>query len=113
MPSITFKMGHEDASHLAPRFFDATTEKKGFFAALVDTLFSTQQPLVKDGQNRTEWTRAIKELSRQECLVHLGGKTFKLHTLTMPEVKQGELKKIKETYAQHLLVPNTTETTPA
>src|SRR5207249_4011609 len=49
--AITFKMGHEDAHQLAPRFFDATTEKKGFF----DTLFSTQQPLVKDGQNRTEW----------------------------------------------------------
>jgi hypothetical protein len=105
---ITFKMGHEDAHQLATRFFDATTEQQGFSA-----LFSSTKPLVKDGQNRNEWTQVIKNLSPQECLVHLGGKTFKLHTLTMPTVKQGELKKIKETYAQQLLVANTQETKPA
>src|SRR5205085_8567195 len=78
---ISFGMGTDDAATLAPHFMDYTKEKP----SLLKQLFSPEKPLVEDGQKRSEWAQLIKNLDRQECLVHLGGKTFKLRTLDVPE----------------------------
>ncbi|HVB21207.1 MAG TPA: DUF87 domain-containing protein [Ktedonobacteraceae bacterium] len=100
---ITFKLGYDDATTVAPRLIDNTTAKR----SLWQQLFSSEQPLVDDGQKRTEWTQLVKNLDPQECLLHMSGKTFKLRTLTVPDppLPGGALAHVKAVYAKQLLTP--------
>jgi len=103
---ITFRMSYEDASKIAPAFLDSTPKKNlSFWQSLVAPLDDGR--LIaddKDGQDRQAWTRVIRELQRQECLIHVGEKTFKLRTFAVDDVgNTRELDRIKETYARLLL----------
>jgi hypothetical protein len=104
---ITFKMGYEDANKIASGFLDCTPKKElSFWGSLFAPLDSDRiLPDDKDGQDRTAWARVIRDLRRQECLVHVGEKTFKMRTLAIDDVpgNKRELHKVKETYANILL----------
>jgi hypothetical protein len=101
---ITFKLGFDDAQTVAPRFMDYSATKE---RTPLQKLFSQEQLLVEDSQKRTEWTQLVKGLDRRECLINLGGKTFKLQTLGVPDQKLGfgELEMVKARYAKALLTP--------
>ena len=104
---ITFKMGHDDAAKIAPGFLDSTPKKNVSFLDRVFGLGDGDRvlPQDKEGQDRAAWARVIRELKRQECLVHVGEKTWKLHTLSVDDVpgNKRQLEHVKETYAKMLL----------
>jgi hypothetical protein len=103
---ISFKMGYEDAVRIAPGFLDSTVREE---PDLWQSLFSEShsEALVSDGESKQEWVRLIKNLQKQECLVHISGKTWKVKTLGVSDVpaENAELLHIKNTYASLLLTP--------
>jgi hypothetical protein len=101
---ITFKMGYSDANSVATGFLDSTPKyEPSFWQSLFPPLEDDR--LVPDGQDKQAWARVIRDLRQQECLVHIGEKTFKVKTLTVSDVPSNkrELEQVKETYARLLL----------
>jgi hypothetical protein len=104
---IAFRLGRDDAVWAAPRFgtFDPYQVKH---EVEDEVAVERSHPMFFSLQETFEgWAQALEELEPREAFVKIGGKTFKMKTLTHAPTRTGldELARLKARYGQLLLRP--------